>query len=99
MELYHKTSDFRNGDILIRPRFTKLRPLRKQRGLTLVELSSLCLLPQSTLSDIENGKRVDMLGRNLVSLCHALGVDPTYFYEIDLRDSSKKTNKKMRRTI
>jgi transcriptional regulator with XRE-family HTH domain len=66
--------------------------------MTLVELSSLCLLPQSTLSDVENGKRVDMLGRNLMSLCHALGVDPTYFYEIDLRDCSKKKTKKMRRT-
>jgi transcriptional regulator with XRE-family HTH domain len=64
----------------------RVRELRKKRGLTQVEFASLCGVPQSRISTIENGSRVPNV-ETVLRLAHALGCKVTTLMSVfDKRD-------------
>ena len=55
---------------------SRLRALRKQKGLSQVQLSALVGIDQSTISDIENGGGLS--AEYMMRLCEALNTTPQY---------------------
>ena len=52
-----------------------LKEVREQKGLTQLELATLCDSEVTTISRIENGRTNVTLG-TIISLSNALGIDP-----------------------
>jgi transcriptional regulator with XRE-family HTH domain len=66
----------------------RVRELRKKRGLTQVEFATLCGIPQSRISTIENGSRVPNV-ETVLRLASALGCKATVLMSVfDNRDLS-----------
>jgi transcriptional regulator with XRE-family HTH domain len=57
----------------------KLRDLRDLKGLTMLDLEEITGISQSTISDIENGKK-NPRAATVERLCKALDVGEHYFY-------------------
>lgn len=59
---------------------TRIRAVRKERGLTLKELERISGFSATHISEIERGKTSPTIGA-LVRIAQALGRDPSYFLE------------------
>lgn len=61
----------------------RLREIRKERGLTQVQLAELCGMPQSTISRIESGSTTGVDFETLDRIADALGVHPSELISYD----------------
>ncbi|AVX31841.1 helix-turn-helix protein [Carboxydocella thermautotrophica] len=67
---------------------TKLRRLRKGRGWSQKQLADIAQIPQSTISEIESGKRINPGVKTIEAIASALGVSVTELIEDGPKDKS-----------
>lgn len=66
-----------------------IKKVRYEKGLTILELSSICDVSPGYLSDVENGKHMNVSMRFLIKICFSLNINLPQLLEESLREKGQ----------